>query len=309
MPLDPELVPLLEQVNSLPPMSLGSAVEGRDRFRQMSVAAQALSPLVEVGGVEDVEVAGAEGPLAGRIYRPERPSTTPTLLFIHGGGFVIGDIASYDSQCRILCREAGATVLAVEYRLAPDDPFPAAVEDAISACEWTLSHVGDLGADASRVAVGGDSAGGNLAAVVSQALRGREPGLAAQLLLYPVTDFSSERPSHEENAEGLFLTRDDMNWFEAHYLGAADPREDPRVSPLLADDLSGLPPAIVATAEMDPLRDDGEAYADALEAAGVPVVRRRFDGLVHGFFAMGGFSSTVQVAIVEICGELRRMLE
>ena len=308
MPLDPELVPLLEQVNALPPMSLGSAVEGRDRFRQMSVAAQALSPRVEVGAVEDVEVPGAEGPLAGRIYRPERPNPTSTLLFIHGGGFVIGDIASYDSQCRILCREVHATVLALEYRLAPEDPFPAAVEDAIAACEWTLSHVGALGADATRVVVAGDSAGGNLAAVVSQALRGSVPGLAAQLLLYPVTDFSSERPSHEETADGLFLTRDDMSWFEAHYLGDADPREDPRVSPL-AGDLSGLPPAIVVTAEMDPLRDDGEAYADALEAAGVAVVRHRFDGLVHGFFAMGAFSSTVQVAIDEICGDLGRMLE
>jgi acetyl esterase len=157
------------------------------------------------------------------------------------------------------------------------------------------------------VAVGGDSAGGNLAANATQALRGHEPGLAAQLLIYPVTDFSSERPSHTENGDGLFLTTDDMEWFRSLYLGDR-PLDDPRVSPLLAEDLSGLPPAIVITAEFDPLRDDGEAYAEALEGAGVPVVKRRYASLIHGFFAMGTASRAAAEAVEEICGELKKAL-
>jgi len=290
-------------------MSLGTGAEGRERFRRMSMAAAALGTPVEVGSVEDVEVPGAVGPLRARIYRPGRSEPHPTLLFFHGGGFVVGDIDSYDGQCRTLCSEVGATVLAVEYRLAPEDPFPAAVEDAIAACEWVLGNVDDLGGAADRIVVGGDSAGGNLAAVVTQAMRGREPGLAAQLLIYPATDFSSDRPSLEENAEGLFLTRDDMRWFESHYIGDPGPSDDPRVSPLLAEDLSGLPPAVVVTAELDPLRDDGEAYAEALETAGVQVIRRRYDGLVHGFFAMGTFSKVAKAANAELCADLRGLLE
>lgn len=309
MPLDPELEPLLEQVNGLPAMSLGSVVEARSRFRQMSIAAQRLAPRVEVGSVEELEVPGGAAPMRARLYRSRGDGPSPTLLFVHGGGFVIGDIDSYDAQCRILCREAGVTVLAFEYRLAPDAPFPAAVDDVTMAAEWAFEHVAELGGDPSRVAVGGDSAGGNLSAVVSQALRGRDPGFAAQLLLYPATDFESDRPSRAENGEGLFLTLDDMRWFESNYVGDTDPAGDPRISPVLATDLVGVAPAIVVTAEMDPLRDDGEAYADALEAAGVPVVRHRYEGLVHGFFAMGHFSSAAQTAIDEICADLRRILE
>lgn len=310
MPLDPDLVPLEQQLRSLPSMSLGTPAAARERFRRMCVAAQRLVPTIEVGAVEDVEVSGAAGPLRGRIYRPPGGGPTPTLLFIHGGGFVIGGIDSYDRQCRVLCLEAGATVLAIEYRLAPDDPFPAAVDDSIAACRWTLDSVDRLGGDPDRVAIGGDSAGGNLAAVTAQAMQdeSRSPGLAAQLLLYPVTDFSSQRPSHAENGEDAFLSRDDMDWFERCYLGDGDPSSDPRVSPLLAKDLSGLPPAVVVTAELDPLRDDGEAYAEALAAAGVPVVRRRYDALVHGFFGMGQFSNTAESAIGQVCEDLREML-
>ncbi len=310
MPLDAQLVPLCEQLNALPPMSAGTAVEARERFRQMSMLAAQLVPRIEVAAVEEAEVPGAAGPLRARVYRPvtEGGGSVPTLVFVHGGGFVIGDIDSYDAQCRMLCRSAGAVVLAFEYRLAPEARFPAAVEDAVAATAWALDHVADLGGDPARIAVGGDSAGGNLAAIACQELRGHEPPIAAQLLLYPVTDMSQERPSYAENGEGLFLTEDDMRWFEASYLAEGDSREDPRVSPLLAADLSGLPPAIVISAELDPLRDDGEAYAQALEDAGVRVVRRRYDSLVHGFFGMAAVSDAAAAAAAAVCADLRELL-
>lgn len=308
MPLDPEIAALLERMEGAPPMSEGTPRAARERFRRLSVAAAALAPPVEVGAVEDLEIDGSAGSLPARLYRPPGTGAAPTLTFFHGGGFTVGDVPSYDAQCRILSRDTGATVLSVDYRLAPESPFPAAVEDAIAATRWTLDHVAELGGDSARVAVGGDSAGGNLAAVACQALRGLEPGLGAQLLIYPVTDFATRRPSLAENGEGLFLTADDMRWFESNYLPPDVPRDDPRASPLLADDLAGLPPAVVVTAELDPLRDDGEAYAEALEAAGVPVMRRRFDGLIHGFFAMGAFSGAARRAVGDVCCDLRELL-
>ena len=307
MPLDPQIAKLLEQVNSAPPMSRGTPEQGRAGFRRLAMASAAFAPQVEVGSVEDLEVEGAAGPLPARLYLPAGDGPSPTLVFFHGGGFVIGDIDSYDSQCRLLCRDGGVAVLSVEYRLAPEDPFPAAPEDAVAVTRWALDNADRLGGDPDRVAVGGDSAGGNLAANAALALRDHEPALAAQLLIYPVTDFDSERPSHAENGEGLFLTLDDMEWFRSLYVGDADVR-DPRVSPLFAEDLGGLPPAIVITAEFDPLRDDGEAYAEALEEAGVPVLRRRFDSLIHGFFAMGVASDAASAAIEEVCAELSKAL-
>ena len=309
MPLDPQIKALLEQLNQAPPMSLGSVEEARANFSQMTLAAASFSPEIEVGEITDIEVAGAAGQLPARLYMPlgaEGP--VPTLIFFHGGGFVIGDIATYDAQCRTLCRDGRAAVLSVEYRVAPENPFPAAAEDAAAAAAWALDHAAELGGDPDRVAIGGDSAGGNLAAVTAQALRGHDPALAGQLLLYPVTDFSEERPSVAENGDGLFLTGDDMRWFREKYLGDGS-RTDPRASPLHAEDLSGLPPAVVITAEFDPLRDDGEAYADALEAAGVAVDRRRFDGLIHGFFAMETVSSAAASAIEEVGAKLRDLLD
>ena len=306
--LDPQIGALLARMEGMPPMSEGTPEAARERFRRLSLASAALSPPPEVAEVEDITIAGAAEELAARLYRPPAEGHVPTLVFFHGGGFTIGDIASYDAQCRTLCRGGEVAVLSVEYRLAPESPFPAAVDDAIAASEWALAHPSRLGGDPRRVTIGGDSAGGNLAAVASQALRGREPALSAQLLIYPVTDFSTQRPSVAENGEGLFLTADDMRWFESNYLPPGIPRADPRVSPLLADDLSALPPAVIVTAELDPLRDDGEAYADALAAAGVPVVRRRFPSLIHGFFGMGSFSDAARAAVEDVCGDLREML-
>jgi acetyl esterase/lipase len=309
MTVDPQIAALLERVNAARPLSSGTPEEGREAFRALNVLAASVGPRSEVGSVENTQIPGAAGPVGARIYRPEGSGPHPTLLLIHGGGFVIGDLEAYDAQCRVLCRRVGAVVVGIDYRLAPEAPFPAAVEDALAAMEWVAEHVERLGGDPARVAIGGDSAGGNLSAGVAQARRGRDPALAAQLLIYPITDMLNERPSVAENGEGLLLTRDDMEWFHGHYLdGDEEQQSDPRASPALAEDLSGLPPTIVVTAQYDPLRDDGDAYAAALEAAGVRVIHRRFDGLVHGFFALGTLSKAAGAAVDRVCDDLRDLL-
>ena len=308
MPLDPEIAALLERLNAQPSMVEGTPEQARAGFRHLNRVAAKLHAPAEVGAVRELEVEGGAARLPARLYLPPGAGgAVPSLVFFHGGGFTIGDVGSYDAQCRALCAGAGVAVLSVEYRLAPENRFPAAVEDAIAATRWALEHAGELGGDAGAVAVGGDSAGANLAAVAAQALRGSEPALVAQLLMYPVTDFCSTRPSHTANGEGLFLTGEDMTWFRLQYLGDGR-RDDPRASPLLADDLSGLPPAVVVTAEYDPLRDDGEAYADALAEAGVEVVRARFDGLIHGFFGLGPFSAAAAAAVDRVCADFRHLL-
>ncbi|MDT5111395.1 MAG: hypothetical protein QOE20_3285 [Mycobacterium sp.] len=267
-------------------------------------------------GVKDLTVTGAVGPLRARHYAPGEPvgaaGLRPLLVFFHGGGFVIGDIETHDALCRLICRDAEVHVLSIDYRLAPEHKAPAAVEDAYAAYRWAVDHVGELGADTARIAVGGDSAGGNLAAVVSQlALEDGAPLPALQLLIYPVTNyFSGETRSTTLFADGFFLTKKDMDWFRAHYLGgAAIDDSDPRISPLLADDLSGLPPALVLTGGFDPLRDEGAQYAEALAAAGVPVDHRQFGSLVHGFanfFPLGGGSAN---ATAELVSALRAHLD
>jgi acetyl esterase len=294
--VDPQIAAVLERVNEARPLSAGTPEEGRAAFRLMNQLAARLAPQVEVGSVEEA----SEAPVPMRIYRPEADPIA-TLMFIHGGGFVIGDLDSYDAQCRVLCSRVGVTVVSVDYRLAPEHPFPAGVEDALAAFDWVVAH------EAGPIVVGGDSAGGNLSTVTAQARR--DSDIAAQLLIYPAADLANEYPSMEENGEGLFLTRDDMDWFHHHYLGEDESaRSDPRASPLLADDLSGLPPALVYTAQYDPLRDAGDAYAEALSAAGVKVIHRRFDGLIHGFFGLGPLSRAAQAAIDQICDDLRGVL-
>jgi len=253
--------------------------------------------------VRELCIPGPDGLIPARHYRPADGHGAPLLVFYHGGGFVIGDLDSHDELCRLICRDAGVHVISVDYRLAPEHPAPAAGDDCYAAYLWAVRNAAELGADPARIAVGGDSAGGNLAAVVSQAAR--DEGAQApvlQLLIYPVTDLVSDTRSKVLFADGFFLRKADMDWFRACYLsGSALAPSDPRVSPLLAADLSGLPPALVLTGGFDPLRDEGTAYAEALAAAGVPVDHRRYGALVHGFvnfFPLGGGSATATADMI-----------
>jgi acetyl esterase len=255
-------------------------------------------------GVKDMSIPGPAGAIRARHYVPVNTrATEPLLVFFHGGGFVLGDIDTHDGLCRLICRDAGVHVLSIDYRLAPEHKAPAAGEDCYAAYRWALEHAAELGADPARVAVGGDSAGGNLAAVVS--LQARNDGVqlpALQLLIYPVTDFNSETRSKTLFAEGFFLTKKDMDWFQVNYLeGASIGDEDPRVAPLLVEDLSGLPPALLLTGGFDPLRDEGDQYAAKLAAAGVTVDHRQYPSVVHGFanfFPLGGGSATATADFV-----------
>jgi acetyl esterase/lipase len=271
------------------------------RVERRRMAAVFGGPPEPVGAVQDVLI----GTLAARHYVPPGArERRPMLVYFHGGGFVFGDLETHDSLCRLLCRSSGAHVLAVDYRLAPEHPFPAAVEDARAALAWAHENAERLGADPARVGVGGDSAGANLAAVVSQlSARDGGPAPALQVLIYPATDMSARRRSRDLFGEGFFLTDTEMQWFEASYLGTAansEVRHDPRVSPILAEDLSGLAPAIVITAGFDPLRDEGEDYAYALQAAGTPAVLRRYEGYIHGFVSAAGVSRKLREAVIEI---------
>ena len=225
----------------------------------------------------------------------------PTVAFFHGGGFVVGDLDTHDNMARAICRSAVAVVVSVDYRLAPEHPFPAAVDDAVAATQVIRERLADLGGDG-RLAVAGDSAGGNLSAVVTQHV----PGLAAQFLIYPATDAGGHYASRRDNAEGYFLDDPTMVWFTDHY--AAEALDDPRFSPLRRDALAGLPPAVVVTAELDPLRDEGLAYAAALEAAGVPVVRRCYDGMIHGFMDMAPYSEGARTAVDDAVGLFAEVL-
>ncbi len=268
-------------------------------------------PGVEVGSVRDITIDGADGPLAARHYVPDEDGGPhPLLVYYHGGGWVICDLDTHDALCRLICKHAGVQVLAVDYRLAPEHPFPAAIDDARAALRWAYENAESLGADPELIAVGGDSAGGNLATVVCQvAARDGGPAPAFQLLIYPATDSVEIRRSRELFAEGFFLTKALMDWFAAQYVGSqeVDPA-DPRISPLRADDLSGLAPAFIVTAGFDPLRDEGEAYAEALRAAGTPVVLRRFAGEIHGFVNAVGVSRIGRDAVIELAGATRAML-
>lgn len=267
-------------------------------------------PPVTVRAVHPLTVDGGSGPLAARHYVPfghGLNSPEPMLVWFHGGGFVLGDLDTADQPARMLCRHGDLNVLSVDYRLAPENPFPAAVADAVAVLGWAHAHARELGADPTRIAVGGDSAGGNLAAVAAQQRRG-EDGPAAQLLAYPATDMVTRYPSTDQFSDGYFLTEADTDWFIDHYAGDAD-RSDPRLSPLLADDLTGLAPAMVVTAAFDVLRDNGEAYAQAMRAAGVPVVLRRVPRLIHGFFNTVGINRAAYEATVGVATGFRTMLE
>ena len=260
----------------------------------------------------DLTIPGPDSTLRARHYRPGVPEAAPLLLFFHGGGFVVGGIESHDGLCRMICRDAAIHVLSVDYRLAPEHRAPAAVDDCVAAYRWSRAHAAELGADPSRIGVGGDSAGANLAALV--ALRSREediPQPMLQVLLYPVLDLSAKTRSRTLFSDGFFLSKLDRDWFTDLYLGGTGlAANDARVSPLKAADLSGLAPALVLTAGFDPLRDEGNEYAVALSLAGVTVDHRQFDALTHGFASMapfgGGSADATTATISAIRAHLSR---
>jgi acetyl esterase len=313
MPLDPATAGVLELLASSgsASMSAGTPEQARAAFRFMTVDLRNPATLAAVRSVDDVVLPGPAGELAARVYRPEADRPLPTVVFFHGGGFVIGDLDTHEDHCRQLAADLPAVVLSVAYRLAPEDPFPAAYEDCLAATGWAGEHVAELGGDAAALVVAGDSAGGNLAAAVALAVRDGGPQLAAQLLIYPAVDFrdGDHHPSRTVNGEGLFLTAADMRWFGDAYVPTIEHRNDPRASVLVSPDLRGVAPAVVLTAEYDPLRDEGEAYADALQSAGIDVDLRRYDGLIHGFFGMGPVSPAAAAAVQDGCAALRALLD
>ena len=286
----------------------GKLTPQQARARIRAGAAAAAGPKHSPPTVTDLAIPGPAGTIPARFYEPAGLGLEdrPLVVYFHGGGWTIGDLDTCDSVCRFLALNVPATVLSVGYRLAPEHPFPAAVDDALAAFCWAALDNTRLGVDPSRIAVAGDSAGGNLAAAVSLLARdGDGPSPAMQALIYPVTDAVGGQRSRDEFAEGFLLTKADMDWFEDHYLPPGVDHADPRVSVLRADDLSGLPPAYVATAGFDPLRDEGEAYAVRMQEAGVPVTLRRHPGLIHGFANMTAISRTAHAAMLELAAALR----
>ncbi|MGA9795293.1 MAG: alpha/beta hydrolase [Rhizomicrobium sp.] len=287
MPLDPMVKGFLDQMAAVPGpkmWELDPAV-AREMFNAMM---QMVGPKdVPIGKVQNLTMPGPGGEIRLRNYTPvgAKSEPLPTLVFYHGGGFVIGNLDTHDGLCRMLANDAGVRVIAVDYRLSPESKYPGAVDDAIAAVTWIEAHAADLGVDANRVAVGGDSAGGALAAVVcEQAKLKGAPTIAFQLLLFPVTQVNAKTGSMHKNAEGYFLELATLEWFYDHYGANADvDKSDPRISPLRAKDFSGLPPAYIVTAEFDPLHDDGVHYAEKLRAAGVSVTHVDYPGLVHDF--------------------------
>jgi acetyl esterase len=313
--LDPviaQIIPLLplRDPDTMTPQS------ARDALRALAAARAAIPP-PPVASTADTEVKGERGPLAARVYRVSSEKS-PTVMFFHGGGWVAGDLETHDRQARLLAIETGAVVVSVDYRRPPETRFPGAFEDGFAATRDVVARIAEFGGDNTRVGVAGDSAGGNLAAAVAIACRDAGIGLAAQLLVYPIADAAgnfadpSENarfPSRAENADGYFLTRAVMEWFAGHYLGDAKHGLDWRVSPLRANSHAGLAPAIVCTAWFDPLRDEGKAYADALEAAGVAIKRHHGLGLIHGYFGLGDASDSARLEARRARADFRAMLE
>jgi acetyl esterase len=311
--LHPQARALLDLIaeRGVPPTHTLSPAEARAFYLERRAATQPAPP--PVAEVRALAAEGPHGAIPMRLYRPlgaAADAALPALVYLHGGGWVIGDLDTHDVLCRSLANAAGCAVVSVDYRLGPEHRFPAAVDDAIAATRWVHRAAASLGLDAGRIAVGGDSAGGNLAAVV--AIAARDAGdlpLAFQLLIYPATDMRRGHPSHAANGQGYLLTSDSMRYYHGHYIGDSRHDTDWRASPLLHPDLSRLPPALVLTAGFDPLRDEGMAYAEALTAAGNRAAYVCFERQIHGFITMGKLLDEANTAVA-LCGaELRRAFE
>jgi acetyl esterase len=311
MPVDPQVQAYLDQMVALnmPPLSSLTPEVVRQGM-QMQIEALGDGGKEQVARVENRTIPGPAGEIPVRIYTPEGQAPFSVLVFFHGGGWVVCNLDTHDAQCRSLAKRSGCVVVSVDYRLAPEHKFPAAPEDCYAATQWVAEHADEVNGDPARLAIGGDSAGGNLTAVVAQMARDRGyPHLVFQLLIYPLTDFQNETASYRENGTGYGLTRDDILWFKNHYLNSRNDEANPLASPVLAEDLSGLPPALILTAEYDPLRDDGEAYGHRLQAAGVPVIIRRYAGQIHGFFGMGSIVDRADQAVSETAQTLREAFQ
>ncbi len=305
------LIDLIAQ-RGLPAMHTLTPVDARAFYRDRRAFTQPDSP--EVGEVRELSCDGPRGPIPLRLYRPvgastDRSALLPVLVYFHGGGWTIGDLDTHDVLCRELCNGSGAAVVSVDYRMGPEQPFPAADDDCRAATYWVRSHAAGLGLDAARLAVGGDSAGGNLAAVI--AIAARDAGdlpIAFQLLIYPATDQRRAHPSHTTNGAGYLLTRETIAYYHDNYFGPSGNDLDWRASPLLRDDLSRLPPSLVLTAGFDPLRDEGLEYADRLVAAGNRATYVCFERQIHGFITMGRVIDEANAAVRLCAAELARAL-
>jgi acetyl esterase len=307
--LHPQARALLDLMieRGVPPTHTLSVADARRFYLERRHITQPAPPAVDE--VRELVADGPHGPIALRLYRHGTAAgLRPVLAFFHGGGWVIGDLDTHDTLCRELAIASGCAVVSVDYRMGPEHPFPAAVEDACAATRWLAAQAGSLGLDATRLAVGGDSAGGNLAAVVALALRGTVP-LAFQLLIYPATDQHPTHDSRQRNAQGYLLTADTMSWFHDHYITDPALDDDWRTSPLRADSLAGLPPALVLTAGFDPLRDEGVAYAQRLSEAGVRASLVSFERQIHGFILMGRVIDEANEAVALCADALRRALK
>jgi len=292
-----------------PPYENGTAVQAREMYLAARAVSNPEPP--ELESATPLSIPAPHGAIPARLYTPKtlrkNNGLAPCLVFYHGGGWVIGNLDSHDVVCRKLAHEGELLVISVDYRLAPEHKFPAAVDDAATAVKWIASNAQQLGIDPARLMVGGDSAGGNLAAVAALAARdGGGPKLAGQVLIYPATDFSWTQPSHSEPETSILLTHSVIRWFGNHYLGDAD-IDDWRASPARAKTLAGLPPAYVLTAGADPLRDEGDEYAARLKQAGVPVTYKHFPGQFHGFFTMGKLLPQANVAATDIAVWLKAL--
>jgi acetyl esterase len=305
--LDAQLVLRINGLNPRPPVEERTPEQARADLRHSAPIVGGRP--VSLAGVHDIQVSGGAGRLDARLYVPAeaRDGAGPLVVFFHGGGWVIGDLDTHDAPCRLLAHASGARILSVDYRLAPEHPYPAPVDDAVAAFRDAVARADELGADPRRIAVAGDSAGGHLAALVAQrAAAGGGPAPAYQVLVYPATDLVEDHPSKQIFAEGFLLTAANMDWYQAHFLsGGGDAHE---ASPLRTKSVAGVVPAYIVTAGFDPLRDEGEAYAARLRDAGVRTVLRRHPGQIHGFFNMPGAGAGHRDAIIEIGGVLRTAL-
>ena len=306
MPLDPQAQKVVDTLAALnlKPIKDSTPTEARESMRTRTAS---LGPVEDVAAVADHRVPVPGGEITVRLYAPAGVGPHPVLVFYHGGGWVIGDLYTHDGLCRSIVNAAGCAVASVDYRLAPEFKFPTAVEDSYAALKWVAASAPRLGLDSARVAVGGDSAGGNLAAVMALLARERRgPRILLQVLIYPVTNHDFGTRSYRENATGYVLTTEDMRWFWRHYLAREEQGRETSASPFRAKSLADLPPALVITAGCDPLRDEGEAYAGRLRDAGVPVTLTQYPGMFHGFLRMTRILERARAALDEVAGALRK---